>query len=155
MSGAEEREEVPPHLGALPARHRLPVPPHVDLRRPIEAPERDKALSVFEILKRLLAVTRTMSPSPEVRGNTMQVVVTDVSKNILPADASRRFMLIQNNHATATVKIAFGAAATLTTGINLAANGGSLLIDSVNMPTCDVYAIGSVTSNPSVVVVVA
>lgn len=147
MSGAEEREKIPQAV--------RPVSRSVDLRQAPEAQERDRPLSVFDILKRLLSITRTMAPSPEVRGNTMQVVVTSASTNILPADAGRRFMLIQNNHATATVKIAFGVDATLITGVNLAANGGSLLIDSVNMPTCDVYAIGSVASNVSVTVVVA
>lgn len=78
--------------------------------------------------------------------------VTNASTTLVAANATRSYLLIQNNHASADVYVRLdGAAATLTTGVKIPAGGSYELVGFV--PTGAVTAIGSVASNTSVVVV--
>lgn len=77
--------------------------------------------------------------------------VTNASSALLAANASRRYVLIQNNHATATVYLNFSATATAANGIKLAPgasyeSGFAAHLGAIN-------AIGDVASNTAVIVV--
>lgn len=78
--------------------------------------------------------------------------VTTTSAQIEPAKASRRYLFVQNNHATGLIYINLtGVAATAANGILVDA-GGSLELNGY-LPTGAITAIGSVASNTSVIVV--
>lgn len=78
--------------------------------------------------------------------------VTNASGQLLAANASRRYLLVQNNHATADLYVNLaGAAATTAAGVKIPA-GGSLELAGY-VPTAAITAIGSVASNTAVVVV--
>lgn len=76
--------------------------------------------------------------------------VTNASASLIAANAVRKYMLIQNNGAAA-IYITFGGAATLTTGIKIAA-GGAYESGEV-ASTQQVFAIGDIASNPNIVTV--
>lgn len=81
-----------------------------------------------------------------------QATVTNASGQLLAAKATRRYLLVQNNDASADVYVTLdGAAATTTKGIKIAA-GGSLELQGY-VPTGQVNAIGSIASNANVVTV--
>lgn len=87
--------------------------------------------------------------SGEIRGYTQQIAVTSQSQLLLPADPKRKFLFISNDDAIGYARISFGAEATLTTGIKIAAGGGAILLD-INCPTAAVYIIGSIALNSNV-----
>lgn len=78
--------------------------------------------------------------------------VTNASAQLLADKATRRFLMVQNNHATASVFLNLaGAAATVAAGVKLGP-GGSLLLDNF-VPSAAIFAIGDIASNTAVVVV--
>lgn len=77
--------------------------------------------------------------------------VTSASTQMLAANAARQYLLIQNNHATASIWVAFGVAATTVNGIRIGP-GGYWEWDS-SIPTSVVNAIGDIPSNTAVVAV--
>lgn len=78
-----------------------------------------------------------------------QATVTNASAQIAPANAARRYLLIQNNHPTGSIYIAFGVAATLTAGIKIAPGGFYEMTGPVS--TQEIRAIGDIASNTNVV----
>ena len=78
--------------------------------------------------------------------------VTTTSAQLLAANTSRRYLLIQNNDTSGDIYVALdGAASTTARGVKVAA-GGSYELASF-CPTGAVFAIGSIASNANVVVV--
>lgn len=78
--------------------------------------------------------------------------VTNASGELLAANAARRFLLIQNNHATGAVFITMnGSAATAANGVKIAP--GSLLLLDIFCPAGVVNAIGDIASNAALIVV--
>lgn len=77
--------------------------------------------------------------------------VTNASAALLAANASRRYVLIQNNHATATVYLNFSAAATAGNGIKL--DPGASYESGFSAHLGAINAIGDVASNTAVIVV--
>lgn len=94
------------------------------------------------------------APMPEIRGSTSLINATLRSTLLLPADPRRKFLFIQNNDPVGNAQISFGVAATMKTGMKLAAVGGGVLLDN-NVPTTDVYIIGDVADNSNITMVVA
>jgi len=89
------------------------------------------------------------------RGVTSPFTVTSVSQLMLPADALRRFLFIQNNDTLGKITVAVGGSvAALGVGFNLSPGGGGILLD-INCPTDNIFVIGSIASNPNVIMVVA
>lgn len=78
------------------------------------------------------------------------VTVANTSGIIVAANAARRYLLVQNNHATGRVYLRFGAAATVAAGIRL--EPGQKLELSGYQFTAALHAIGDVLSNADVVV---
>jgi len=77
--------------------------------------------------------------------------VTNASGMLLAANSARRVLLISNQSATGNIYLNLsGAAATVAGGIKIAA-GGVLLLDRYP-PSGEIYAIGDIASNPSVIV---
>jgi hypothetical protein len=89
---------------------------------------------------------------PILRGLTRQATVTDSSEVMLAPDYDREFLFIQNNDATGNVWLAFGAPAQVGVGIYLAAGGGGMLLDN-HVPTAQLNAIGSISSNANITVI--
>lgn len=78
--------------------------------------------------------------------------VTNVSGQLLAANASRQYLLIQNKDPSGILYVNFGAgAATVANGVQIAP-GGSYELDCV-VPTTAVQCIGSIASNANVLVV--
>lgn len=81
-----------------------------------------------------------------------QKTVTNASGQVLAANASRRYLLIQNNDTAGNVFVRLdGVAATVSTGIKLVP-GASLEVQGFT-PTGAIYAIGDIASNANVVAV--
>lgn len=77
--------------------------------------------------------------------------VTSASATLLAGNAGRRYLLIQNNHATGIIYVTLdGQTATAALGVKIAA-GASLEIQGFS-PTGIINAVGSVASNAAVVV---
>lgn len=77
--------------------------------------------------------------------------VANASGVLLAANASRSYLLIQNNHATGNIWLGFGVAAVANVGVKIAAGGyyepaGKVPINAIN-------AIGDVAANALVAVV--
>jgi hypothetical protein len=89
-----------------------------------------------------------------LRGLTYPRRVTNASTQLLAADYDRKFLFIQNNDAVGIVYLAFGAPAVVGQGMKLAANGGGILLDN-NVPTAQVFAIGSIASNANINIITA
>lgn len=84
--------------------------------------------------------------------NTAKTVTT-TSAQLVAANASRRYLLIQNKDAAGVIYVNFGAgAATTANGVKIAA-GGSFSADSSFCPNTAIQAIGDIASNANVVVV--
>lgn len=80
--------------------------------------------------------------------------VTSASTVLVAANAARRYLLIQNRHATADVYLNLkGVAATVADGVHIPA-GASLELSGY-VPNNAIEAIGSIASNTSVIVVEA
>lgn len=78
--------------------------------------------------------------------------VTNASTAILAANALRKYLLVQNNHATATIYLNFSAAATLLNGVKIGP-GGSIEIAGMAAHLGAVNAIGDIANNTAVIVV--
>jgi hypothetical protein len=89
-----------------------------------------------------------------LRGLTYPRTVTNANAQLLPSDYDRKLLFIQNNDPVGIVYLAFGAPAVVGQGMKLAANGGGILLDN-NVPTAQVFAIGSIASNPNINVITA
>lgn len=79
------------------------------------------------------------------------VTVTNASAQHAAANAAREYLLIQNRSATGSIYVRFGAAATVGTGIAIGP-GGFWEWDSC-IPVSAVNIIGSIASNPDVLIV--
>lgn len=78
-----------------------------------------------------------------------QITVTTSSSQILAANASRKYFLIQNNDATGVIFLTFGVSALLTTGIRIAPGGVYEMSDVQTSQTINV--IGDIASNTNVI----
>lgn len=88
------------------------------------------------------------------RGFTFPRTVTTASVLLLPQDYDRKFLFIQNNDTLGVVWLSFGVAAAVGQGMRLAAGGGGILLD-IGVPTSDIYAIGTIASNPNITITTA
>lgn len=95
-------------------------------------------------------ITNNRQPSSAAFVNT-QKTVTDASAQLLAANATRQYLLIQNKDAAGNVYIVFGAAATVAAGIKITP-GGSFEIPNTQS-TGAIFAIGDIANNANVVVV--
>ena len=75
----------------------------------------------------------------------LQVSAGTVSAEHLAANAARRFLLIQNQHASAVIYAAFGVAAQTTNGVKIKP-GEALLLGSGLCPTAGVNLISDTAS---------
>lgn len=83
-----------------------------------------------------------------------QKTVTNATGQVLAANASRRYLLIQNNDASGVIYVTLdGTAATTAKGIKIDA-GGSIELQNF-VPNGAINAIGSIASNANVVAVEA
>jgi hypothetical protein len=99
-----------------------------------------------------LAALETITPEPvRAVGSNVQKTVTSASASMVAANATRKYLLIQNNDTTGHIYINFGAAATTANGVKIAA-GGSFELNS-NILTAQIFAIGSIASNANIVVI--
>lgn len=79
-------------------------------------------------------------------------VITNASAQLVAAKTNRRYLLIQNKSASGDIFVNLsGVAATTLNGIQIAAGSGYECASF--LPTAAVFAIGSIASNPDVVVV--
>lgn len=95
-----------------------------------------------------------LQPVQITRGQTFDRTVTNVSQSLLPIDHDRRFLFIQNNDTLGVVYLSYGRDAVLGSGMRLSAGGGGILLD-VNVPTAELFAIGSIASNPNITIITA
>ena len=77
--------------------------------------------------------------------------VTNASAVLVPPNPARQYLLVQNKALTGDVYISFGGAATAANGVRVVAGGFYEL--SAIVPLGAIHAIGSVASNPNVLVV--
>lgn len=78
--------------------------------------------------------------------------VTNVSGQMIAANAARRFLMVQNNDAAGNIYVRLdGGAATVGTGVKIAP-GASLILD-IYAPTGAVMAIGDIANNANIVTV--
>lgn len=83
-----------------------------------------------------------------------QATVTNASTTINAANASRSYLLIQNNDATGDIYVRLdGGTATTLTGVKIPSGGSYELTGFV--PTGAITAIGSIASNANIVIVEA
>lgn len=94
------------------------------------------------------------SQVPGRTGSITQVAqtVTTVASTILTANANRKYLLLQNQHATGNVWVNFQTTATTTNGIKIVP-GGFLSMDALMVSTQAISAIGDVASNTAFMVV--
>lgn len=95
-----------------------------------------------------------LAQEAEALGYTLQVTATPQSKLLLPVNMHRRFLFMLNDDALGYARIAFGAAATLTVGMKLAAGGGGVLLDN-NVPKAQINIIGSIANNSNITMIEA
>ena len=89
---------------------------------------------------------------PRFTAANTQKTVTNASAQLVAANTSRNYLLVQNKDLAGDVYVTFGSgAATTAAGVKIAA-GGSFELNS-NVITSEVRAIGSIASNANVVVV--
>ncbi len=84
-------------------------------------------------------------------GSNAAATVTNASAQLVAANASRSYLLIQNKDSTGNIWINFGAAATQANGVRIPPGGSYEL--NCNILTAAVNAIGDIASNANVVVV--
>ena len=84
----------------------------------------------------------TLALNQDISNSTFKA--TTVSQQVLPYNARRTYLMVQNNGA-AVVRIAFGRAADLISGFVLSASGG--FIEPILGTVSSVYAIAVVGSN--------
>lgn len=79
--------------------------------------------------------------------------VTNASAQVLAANASRKYLLIQNNAASGDIYIRLdGGVVTTANGIKISSGGGAYELSTV-VPSGAITAIGSVALNPDVIIV--
>jgi hypothetical protein len=93
----------------------------------------------------------TFAPLQATFGNSNKTV-TNASAQLLAANASRKYLLIQNNGTGDIYVTVDGTAATTANGVRIAAGGGSYELSTV-VPTGQINAIGSIANNPNITVV--
>jgi hypothetical protein len=98
-----------------------------------------------------IAVTSTAMPTAGSHVNT-QATVTNVAAQLDAVNAARKYLLIQNNHATGIVYLGFSAGVTAANGIKVVPGG---FYEPACVPTGAIFAIGDIASNASVVIVEA
>jgi len=81
-----------------------------------------------------------------------QNTVANTAGTLVAANATRRYLLIQNKDGTGNVFINFTTTATVANGIKIAP-GGSFMADSSFCPNNVISAIGDIASNANVIVV--
>lgn len=96
-------------------------------------------------------VTRNVVPKSANFTSTAKAV-TNVSAQMVAANLQRQYLLIQNNHASASLFLGFGAGPALLAGGVKIVPGGSYEFASC-VPTAAVHAIADAALNDSVVVV--
>lgn len=77
--------------------------------------------------------------------------VTNSSAELVASNASRQYLLIQNKSASGAIYINFGTTATLANGVRLNPGDSYEMSDVISIQA--INAIGSIASNPDVVVV--
>lgn len=118
----------------------------------------EASAGVYETIKtdgsQSLSVAIVSSPVPVTSAvfTTSAPTVTSTSGSLLSSNTSRKSVLVQNNHASATIYLSFIAATAATTSMLALGPGQSLYLAGI-IPTAQINAIGSVASNTSVVVV--
>lgn len=85
---------------------------------------------------------------------SVAATITSASGTLAAANLNRQYLLVQNNGTGDIFVNLAGVAATLTNGVKVAANGGALEL-SMCVPTALIRAIGTIASNPNIVVVQA
>lgn len=83
---------------------------------------------------------------------TTAPAVTNASAQIVAANAGRQYLLIQNNHSSASIYLNFGAAATVAGCIKIIP-GGAYELGAGVVTTQAVNAIGDTANNAAVVIV--
>jgi len=84
-------------------------------------------------------------------GANTNPAVTNANTQLLAANPSRSYLLIQNKDTIGNIYINFGAAATVANGVLIGA-GGSYELDC-NILTSAINAIGDIANNTNIVVV--
>lgn len=84
-------------------------------------------------------------------GSNTNATVTNASAQLVAANASRKYLLIQNKDASGNIYINFGAAATVANGLKIQAGGSFEL--NCNLLTAAINAIGDIASNSNIVIV--
>lgn len=79
------------------------------------------------------------------------VTVTNASAQHAAANTARQYLLVQNRDAAGVIYLRFGAAATTATGISIPPGGN--YESGFVCPTQAVHIIGSIASNPNVLIV--
>lgn len=77
--------------------------------------------------------------------------VTNASGILVAANTARKYLMVQNNSATGTIYLVFGATATAALGIAISP-GGNYEMNGAQS-TQAIHAIGDIASNPDVLVV--
>jgi hypothetical protein len=90
------------------------------------------------------------NPAQAVGANTL-ATVTNANAQLLAANSTRKYLLIQNKDATGNIFINFGAVATVANGLRIAAGGSYEL--NCNVLTGVINAIGDIASNANIVIV--
>lgn len=108
----------------------------------------------FETAGQFNADPRVRDVLTDALGYTTQVTATNVSQPILPVNRHRKFLFVMNFDPVGYARIAFGAPATLTLGMPLAAGGGGVFLDN-NVPKAQVNIIGSIAVNPNITLIEA
>ena len=88
--------------------------------------------------------------APQATVTQSQKTVTSSSAQLLAANASRQYLLVQNKDSSGTVYLVFGGAAA-TTALGLAIPPGGYFEWNGTVPLGEVRAIGNVASNTNVV----
>lgn len=96
-------------------------------------------------------VTRNVVPKSPNFSSTAKTVA-NASAGLVAANLARQYLLIQNNHASASLFLGFGAGPALLTGGLRVVPGGFAEFSSC-VPTSAIHAIGDIASNTAVVVV--
>ena len=84
-------------------------------------------------------------------GSNTQKTVTNASTSLVPANAAREYLLIQNKDTTGNIYIVFNAAATVAAGLKIPPGGSYEL--NCNILTAQIFAIGDIANNVNIVVI--
>lgn len=96
-----------------------------------------------------VAVTSTIPA--QAAGSQTQNTVTSAAAQLVAALSTREYLLIQNKSATGDIYINIGGTATIANGLKIPAGGSYEM--NCNMLTAAISAIGSISSNPDVIVI--